>query len=152
MKRKFLTLTLALLGSVLLAATAQATECGGIEFALVAQNNAGMAEPSTINGNVLITSLTGTATIGAGTVINGALYAANIVVLGPGAAGRITECHGAVTGDVAACAAVFPFDPPRGVHKRVPAASAGRAGGRSLRRHPRGREQNVQRGQQQHRR
>lgn len=117
MKRKLLTLSLILLSSWLFAATAQATSCGGIEFALVAQGNIGMGEPSTIgqplpldNGNVL--SVSGTVTVGTFTTINGKLYAPNIIILANGAPGRVLECHGTVTGDTAGCGAIFPFDPP----------------------------------------
>lgn len=111
MKRKLLTLSLILVGSWLFAATAQATTCGGIEFTLVAKDNLGMGEgASTINGNVLVTSATGTATIGPSTTINGKLFAANIFMA---INTTVTECHGTVTGPGAGgCGTVFAFDPP----------------------------------------
>jgi len=109
MKRTLLTLSLTLVGALLFAATAQATSCGGVEFTLVAQNNIGFEQgPTTINGNVLVTSATGTANVGAHNRINGKLFAANIFV---GTNAFVEECHGAVSGP-GTCGATFPFDPP----------------------------------------
>jgi len=109
MKRTLLTLSLTLVGSLLFVAMAQATICGGVEFTLVAQNNIGFEQgPTTINGNVLVTSATGTASVGAHNIINGKLYAASIFV---GTDAFVQECHGTVSGP-GTCGATFPFDPP----------------------------------------
>jgi len=121
MKRKLLTLSLTLVGSLLFVAAAQAvtiSECATTdpstgsqpfngEFTLVAQNAIGFEQgPTVINGNVLVTSATGTANVGAHNTINGKLFAANIF-LGTGA--FVAECHGAVSGP-GECGSTFPFD------------------------------------------
>jgi len=111
MKRKLLTLSLGLVVSLLLVATAQATSCGGVEFTLVAQQNVGFENGgSVINGNVLVTSATGSAFVGNFTTINGALYAATITL---GNNVTVAECHAnTINGDASQCDAIFPFDPP----------------------------------------
>ncbi len=117
MKRSLFVLGLCLVvAGLAFVAPAQATTCGGIEFSLVAQDKIGMGEPSIIglplpvdNGNVLVTSATGIATVGSSTVIIGKLFAATIDMK---TGAQVLECHGNVIGDATGCGAVFPFDPP----------------------------------------